>query len=89
MIPATQKTGLGCKILGVLITLCGRTDLKILGVLNVTFFLVLKNIWGAIAPPAPPVPPPLSVEKRHTASYPGAGKGALMNKGVGLQSLPS
>ena len=44
-----------CKILGVLMTSCGalRTDLKISGVLNVTFYLILRNIGGAIAPPFP------------------------------------
>ena len=36
-----------------------RTDLVILGVLNATFPLNSRNIGGAIAPPAPPFPPPL------------------------------
>ncbi len=55
------RPGGRCKILGVLMTFCGalRTDLKILGVLNATFYLILRNIGGAIAPPAPPVPAPL------------------------------
>ena len=34
-------------------------SLKILGVLNATFFLISKIIGGAIAPPAPPLPPAL------------------------------
>ena len=32
---------------------------EILGVLNATFYPISRNIGGAIAPPAPPVPPPL------------------------------
>ena len=52
------RPGGRCKILGVLMTYCGtlRTDLKILGVLNITFYPILRNIGGAIASPAPPVP---------------------------------
>ena len=42
-----------------------RTDLKILGVQNVTFYLILRNIGGAIAPPAAPVPPALTVVMVH------------------------
>ena len=33
---------------------------KTLGVLNTSFFLISRNIGGAIALPAPPVPPPLN-----------------------------
>ena len=34
-------------------------DLEILGVLNASILSIWRNIGGAIAPPAPPVPPPL------------------------------
>ena len=34
-------------------------DLEILGVLNSNISLISRNIGGAIAPPAPPVPAPL------------------------------
>ena len=33
---------------------------EILGVLNATFYPISRNIGGAIAPPAPPVPPALN-----------------------------
>ena len=48
-------------VLGVLMTFCAalRTNLEILGVLNATYSPIFKNIGGAIAPPAPPVPPTL------------------------------
>ena len=47
-----------CKILGVLMTCvaCYSCNLEILGVLNATFFHITRNIGGAIAPPAPPLP---------------------------------
>ena len=47
-----------CKILGVLMTfmVCYSYILEILGVLNANFFLISRNIGGAIAPPAPPLP---------------------------------
>jgi len=35
------------------------TNLEILGVLNASFSPIIRNIVGAIAPPAPPVPPAL------------------------------
>ena len=55
------RPGRRCKILGVLMTLCSPfgTNLEILGVLNATFSPIFRNIGGAIAPPAPPVPPAL------------------------------
>ena len=57
------RPGGRCKILGVLMTLCGPfgTNLEILGVLNASFPPIFRNIGGAIALPAPPVPPALQV----------------------------
>ena len=52
----------GCRIFGVLMTFwCGifLFDLEILGVLNSNIPPISSNIGGAIALPAPPVPPPL------------------------------
>ena len=46
-----------CKILGVLMTfmVCYSYILEILAMLNANFFLISRNIWGAIAPQAPPL----------------------------------
>ena len=58
------RPGGRCKILGVLMTFCSalRINLEILGVLNACFPPIFRDIGGAIAPPAPPVPPALIVD---------------------------
>ena len=50
-----------CKMFGVLMTFCvlGRADQKILGVLTIPFFLMLRKIGGAAV--APPVPQTLKI----------------------------
>ena len=55
------RPGGSCKILGVLMTLRGPfgTNLELLGVLDACFLPIFRDIGGAIAPPAPPVPPAL------------------------------
>ena len=49
------RPGGSCKLLGVLMTFTERYSCnpETLGVLNTTFFLVSRNIGGAIAPPLP------------------------------------
>ena len=63
--------------MGVLMTICDalRTKLQILGVLNATFSHIFRNIGGALAPPAPPVPPALI-------------KSDLVLKGPGVDQRP-
>ena len=43
----------------VLFSAAPSLEIEILGVQNASTLPILRNIGGAIAPPAPPVPPPL------------------------------